>query len=343
MLDYGVIGDVHLGFKAYGTDRRTKEIFVAFYQALLLLEDKPVIFIPGDLFDETTCSNWVERDLFALKERFRDQLWVIDGGNHDSTKTYSSVSVLDTFAEVNNIIVINSFKHEVLDVMGLKVLAIPHMKSQDDFLECLDSLDEEYDVALLHCMVNSDLDLSPNDLNIDDFRLKRLASMCDRVWIGHQHKAEQILPNVIIPGGIIEFTFGEIGDKYCYTRTEKFVIPQTRKLIQHKHTWTGPTDLLNINLNTDYIHRLIIDDIPAEEFSTVKSTISLLQSQFDGDIMDKLTKHGHVEVKVTEIQASFNLLEEFKSFTEANDLDYDRMLPLLEDAVSEATAEEDKQ
>ncbi len=343
MLDYGVIGDVHLGFKAYGTDRRTKEIFTSFEAALTILKDKPVIFLPGDLFDETTCSNWVERDLFALKEKFKDQLWVIDGGNHDSTKTYSSVSVLDTFAEVNNVIVINSFKPEVLDVMGLKVLAIPHMKSQDDFLECLDSLDDKYDVALLHCLVDSNLDLSPNDLNIDNARLKRLAALCDRVWIGHQHKAEQILPNVIIPGGVIEFAFGEVGTKYCYTRTEKFAIPQTRQLVQLKLEWTGPTDLLNLSLNKDNIYKIIMDDIPAEEFSTVKATISLLQSQFDGDIIDRLTKHGHVEVKVTEIQASFNLLEEFKSFTEANDLDYDRMLPLLEDAVSEATAEEDKQ
>jgi len=342
MLDYGVIGDVHLGFKAYGSDRRTKEIFAAMDAALTILQDKPVIFFPGDLFDETTCPNWVERDLLALKEKFKEQLWVIDGGNHDSTKTYSSVSVLDVFAEVENVVVVNSFEKETLDVMGLKVLAIPHMKSQDDFLACLDSLDEEYDVALLHCMVDSNLDLSPNDLNIDDFRLKRLASLCDRVWIGHQHKAERVLPNVTIPGGVIEFAFGERGNKFCYSRTERFIIPQSRQLVQLELDWTGPTELLNLPLVPENIYKIVIEDIPAEDFSTVKATMGLLQSQFSGDIVDKLTKHGHEEVRVTEIQASFNLIEEFKSFTEDNDLDYEEMLPMLEDAISEVTAEEDK-
>lgn len=343
MNSYGVIGDVHLGFKAYGSDKRTKEVLVAMEAALNLLRDEPIIFFPGDLFDETTMPNWVERDLFALKEKYKEQVWVIDGGNHDSTKTYSSVSVLDTFAEVKNVIVINSFEKEELTVCGLNILAVPHMKSQEDFLDCLDSLDGKWDVALLHCMVMSGLDLGPNDLNIDKDRLVRLASMCDRVWIGHQHKAEKPLPNVIIPGGVIEFNFGEVGEKYCYTRDKDFIIPQERRLVQLDLEWQGPTKLLALEFDKRHIYKLVIEDIPAEDFSTVKSTISLMQSQFDGVIVDKLTKFGHVELKVTEIKASFNLIEEFKSFVKLNELNLEVMLPILEDAIGEVTAEEDNQ
>ena len=87
MNPYGVIGDAHLNFKAYDTDLRTEEVSKTFAVAVELLSDLPVILIPGDLFDETTCANWVKRDLLALKEKHRDQIWVIDGGNHDSTKT----------------------------------------------------------------------------------------------------------------------------------------------------------------------------------------------------------------------------------------------------------------
>ena len=341
MNRYGVIGDVHLGFKAYGTERRTKEIFTAMEAALNILRKEPVIFFPGDLFDETTCSNWVEKELFALKDRFKEQIWVVDGGNHDSTKTYSSVSVLDTFAEVKNVVVINSFAMEELTVVGLDILAIPHMKSQEEFLDCLDSLDGKWDVALLHCMVDSHLDLSPNDMNIDRKRLLRLADMCDRVWIGHQHKPEFVSPNVTIPGGIIEFAFGEMGEKYCYTRTQQFIIPQERRLLQLHPEWTGPSSLLNMELDPRRIYKFVIEDIPAEEFSTVKSTLDMLRSQFDGDIVDKLTKHGHVEMKVTEIKASFNLIDEFKTFAELNGLDTLDMLARLEDAISEVSAEED--
>ncbi len=342
---YGIVGDAHLGFKAYGSDRRTQEVSDTFRTAVELLSDMPVIFFPGDLFDETTCSNRVKRDLLALKEEHSQQIWVIDGGNHDSTKTYSSVSVLDSFSEVHNVVAVNNFKAETITVAGLKVLLIPHTRSQNDFLEVLDNLDGTWDLALLHCMVQSELDLGPNDLNLDRERMKRLASQCGRVWIGHQHGVRQPLNNVYIPGGTVEFNFGELGEKFVYKVTDKVTaipIPQTRPLVQLEITWKGPIELLQTELKKDTIYKLHVVDVPAEDYSTCKSAMDALVAQYDGDVLYVIDKVGEAAVQVTEINASFDLLGEFREFGKELDADTEAMEILLEDAISELLAEEEK-
>ena len=346
MNPYGVIGDAHLNFKAYDTDRRTEETSAVFASAVGLLSHLPVIFIPGDLFDDTTCSNWVKRDLLALKEKHADQIWVIDGGNHDSTKTYSSVSVLDAFAEIHNVVVVNNFLPKELHVNGLHVLAIPHTRSQEAFLDAIDLLlatDRKWDVCLLHCMVGSGLDLSPNDLNIDLERLDSLANRCGHIWIGHQHGVERPLDNVYIPGGTMEFNFGELGKKYVY-EVAKHVIPQPREMKQVELDWEGPVKLLDTfrGMSETAIYKIILDGIPAEDYSNAKSAMDVIVSQFKGDIIYNLNKTGHVEVQVTEINASFDLLDEFEIFVEANSVpSSEDMRSRLTDAVSELLSEEE--
>ncbi len=351
MIPYGVIGDGHLGFKAYDTDRRTEETSATFAKAVELLSDLKVLFFPGDLFDDTTCPNWVKKKLLALKERHRDQVWVILGGNHDSTKTYSSVSVLDAFAEVHNVVTVNSFVPQQLDVEGISVLAIPHTRSQQAFLDAIDLLlatDKKWDVCMLHCMVNSRLDLSPNDLNVDMHRLESLADRCGHVWIGHQHGVERPFDNVYIPGGIMEFNFGELGPKYVYEVEDGCVarhqIPQPRTLEQVDLKWAGPIDMMDKlrNLSEDTIYKIGVNDIPAEEYSSAKSAMDVVVGQFKGDVIYNLNKTGHVEVQVTEINASFDLISEFEEFAAANGIpDATEMHELLEDAVSELLTEEE--
>ena len=351
MTPYGVIGDSHLGFKAYDTDRRTKECSDTFAVAVGLLSHLPVIFIPGDLFDDTTCPNWVKKELIKLKEEHRDQIWVIDGGNHDSTKTYSSVSVLDAFAEVHNVIVVNDFIHHELDVCGLKVLAIPHTRAQQTFLDTIDLLlatDKKWDICLLHCMVNSGLDLGPNDLNIDMWRLEQLANRCKHVWIGHQHEAVKTFSNVYIPGGIMEFNFGELGKKFVYEVNAdniiKLAIPQLRKMTQLEIDWDGPVNLLQTlkNLSEDSVYKILVNGIPTEEYSNAKSAMDVIIAQFPGDIIYSLNRTGHVDIAVTEINASFDLLSEFEEFTTANNISCAKVMrELLEDAISEVLCEEE--
>jgi hypothetical protein len=197
-------------------------------------------------------------------------------------------------------------------------------------------------------MVHSGLDLGPNDLNIDLHRLEQLSKVCSYIWIGHQHKAEQPLPNVYIPGGTMEFNFGELGTKYVYVcETEgvsRIPIPQPREMKQITVDWEGPINFLDSfrGLSERCIYKIIVDGIQVEEYSAAKSAMDVLVSQFKGDIIYQLNKLGHEEIQVTEINASFDLLAEFEEFAELHDVPMiDDMRDRLNDAVSELLSEEE--
>lgn len=344
MQQWGLIGDSHLGFKTYGTDLRSQETIDVFRQGVEKLSDKPIIFFAGDFFDDTGVPNWIKKQIIAIKEEHKDQIWFILGGNHDSTKTYSSVSALDVFGEVNNVIVVNSHKEATWDICGLRVLCIPHVKSQTEYLSIIDSCitsDTHWDLALLHSLVNSKLDLGPNDLNIDLCRLDLLAQKCDKIFIGHQHQCEQPLPNVIIPGSTLEFDFGQLGDKFVYTESEAILLDQPRKMVRYELNEIRPIDILELGLSEDTIYRIDIQGIPIEEYSNVKTACDVAESNFKGVVMFNLYKTGHKELQVTAIDARFDLMEEFDTFCAVNNITVGRMKDILQDAVSLVSLEED--
>ena len=291
MSNWGIIGDCHIGFKAYGTDRRSQETLDVFKQALELLKDKDIILFAGDFFDDTSVPNWIKKQVIEIKELYHSQVWVIAGGNHDSTKTYSSVSALDVFAELPNVHVVNKHKLEALDLCGLSILCIPHMKSQKEYLEAVESVEGDYDIALLHSLVNSNLDLGPNDLNLDLFRLSNLAKRCKTVWIGHQHEPMKLLANAFIPGSIMEFDFGQLGEKYVYTETGHILLAQPREMIRVE--LEADIDL-NYKFAENSIYRIDIKSIPIENYSNVKSKCDLIESKFNGDVLFNLYKLGHL-------------------------------------------------
>jgi DNA repair exonuclease SbcCD nuclease subunit len=346
MRPYGLIGDAHQGFKAYGSERRTQEAIDVLAQSLLLLKDKPIVFFAGDFFDDTVVSNWVKKQIIALKEDYHTQEWVILGGNHDSTKTYSSVSALDVLGEVANITVVNSHKQEIIELCGLRILCIPHVKSQTEYLKLIDDCigaDDAWDVCLLHSLVNSNLDLGPNDLNLDLYRLDLLSQKCGTIWIGHQHHpVELIRGKAYIPGSIMEFDFGQLGDKFVYTESDTLLLEQPRKMVRMELEPMTPMELVQtLKLTEDSIYRIDIKSIPIEDYSNIKSACDLIETQFSGDVLFNLYKLGHKELQVTAIDARFDLLDEFDSFCVANNVEVGRMKDILTDAVAEVLMEEE--
>lgn len=349
-MRYGLVGDAHLGFKAYDTDKRTKEGLQVFEEAIDKLSDMPVICFAGDLFDDTSIPNWVKREIIRIKEKCPKQEWIICGGNHDSTKTYSSVSTLDVFGELNKVEVINNFYYTVVGVADINVLVIPHMRSQEQFLATIDELltaPLHWDVCLMHCMVHSDLELGPNDLNIDMYRLEKLANQCEQIWIGHEHAPKIILPNVRIPGGTLEFDFGQLGSKYVYSVDNNVVTPielnQPRKMEQISLLWSGPMDILSLHFSEDTIYKLVVSGIPPEEYSTARIAVDTVIDRFNGDIVYNLLKTGHKELVVSGIDAHFDLLQEFELFAATNQIkDAESMRARLEDAVSDILLEEEE-
>lgn len=347
MRPYGLIGDAHQGFKAYNSERRTQEAIDVLAQGLLLLKDKPVVLFAGDFFDDTSIPNWVKKQIIALKEEYHNQEWVILGGNHDSTKTYSSVSALDVLAEVNNITVVNSHKMETIDICGLRILCIPHVKSQKEYLDIVDSCiasEDSWDLALLHSLVNSGLDLGPNDLNLDLYRLDLLSTKVGTIWIGHQHHPMELIQGkAYIPGSIMEFDFGQLGDKFVYTEDGTLLLEQPRKMVRMELDCpSSPIELVSsLKLQEDSVYRIDIKSIPIEDYSNIKGACDLVESQFKGDVLFNLYKLGHKELQVTAIDARFDLLEEFDNFCEENKIEVGRMKNILTDAVAEVLMEEE--
>jgi DNA repair exonuclease SbcCD nuclease subunit len=349
---YGVIGDPHLGFKAYEGIRRTEEVSAAFETAVIMLYNAGVktVFIPGDLTEDTVWPNWVEKRALKVFRTYPDVKFVILGGNHDSTKTYSSVSALDVLEEAANVVVMNDFAMREFTIGGLKVLAIPHMRSQTAFLDAIDEVakrGDRYDVAMLHCMVDSKLDLGPNDLNLDPARMLALDALCVNTWIGHQHIPANPTPNVWIPGSTVELDFGELGERYVYVVKDgvpaRLKIPQTRKLIRVNHVWTGIGALLDVtaNLDSQTVYKFSVTGLPSAEYSAASATMESVVATFEGDMIYELIRVDHVELAISVIDTSFDLVMEFESYCADNKVDDPSLIDLLLDAITEIAAEEE--
>lgn len=348
MISYGVIGDAHNGFKAYDSTRRTEEGMWVFEKAIELLYNRGIRLIctPGDLIDDTIWPNWVEKRILRLFRMYPDVKFIILGGNHDSTKTYSSVSALDVLEEHNNIVVINNFKPAEFSVDGLNFLAIPHMKSQNEFRQTILDLTGQYDVAMLHAMVNSKLALGPNDLNIDNEMLDKLEQHCKRIWIGHQHSPVIVSDQTIITGSTFELNFGELGPRYVYAVTDKvelIQIPQPRLMERIDITWMGINELLDRlhNLDKNTIYKTVVTGIPASEYSACLAAIESVCRGFEGDFIYDLIKVGHEEINISTIDASFDLKQEFLFFCEDNGYDHRALEGNLTDAIASLAAEEE--
>lgn len=348
---YGVIGDAHQGFKAYDSTRRTEECIWVLEKAMELLynEGIRVFYYVGDLLDDTVWPNWVEKRVQRLFRIYPDVKHIILGGNHDSTKTYSSVSALDVLAERDNVVIINNFKPEEFVVDGVSVLAIPHMKSQREFKEAVMAIKGAHDICLLHAMVYSKLALGPNDLNIDEEMMDHLTRHCARTWIGHQHTPAILSDYAVIPGSTMELNFGELGPRYVYsvdTDTNEMnlhQLPQPRGLERIDVCWSGVNDLLDhlFNLDVNTIYKMVVNSIPASEYSTCVAAIDSVCRGFEGDLIYDLIKVGHEEVNIKTIDAGFDLKHEFTLFCEDNNYDHDNLCGSLLDAIAAVAAEEE--
>lgn len=347
----GGIGDAHLGLKAYDSTRRTLEGMQTFGSAVEILYAEGVrhIVIPGDFLDDTNLPNWAQKILLSILTKYDDVTFVLLGGNHDTTKTYSSVSALDVLHEVSNVMVVNNFEAVDVTTGEYSLLMIPHMKSQKEFIAAVDRIITEgknYDLITMHCMVNSTLDLGPNDLNIDQARLNALQGQAKAVWLGHQHQPAQHGERAFMLGSTMEFTFGELGARYVYVleeSTRKIPLPQPRQLCERSLPWTDLIALaeLTSDLDPEVIYKFVITSIPQEAYSQVAMIMANAKEMFSGDMIYDMLRAGRTELKVSAIEASFDLMEEYAAFCKENDIDDPEAAILLEECVNLVAAEEE--
>jgi DNA repair exonuclease SbcCD nuclease subunit len=182
----------------------------------------------GDLFD--TYSNSEADILKAAK--VAKHYDVVLAGNHDSLNVAESVSSLDLLAEMlpETSFLINpdfaSHHVEYGELEGMALAFVPHHGSQELFDAALESMDYKagestYRAVFLHCNYDNGhtqgLDTS---LNLTRVQADKLLTICDYIFLGHEHQPRQLLDGrLIICGCTHPTSFSDISDKYYYDLT----------------------------------------------------------------------------------------------------------------------------
>lgn len=342
-MQRAVIGDAHLGFKGVWTQDEVLFMFTKVVRDAIAAHCE-LIYMPGDLLDDTQLTNDQLRQLVAFFEDAKKAgvHFRILRGNHDSTRTYSATPAIDILGELDNVWLSPAFMPQVED----NCLFVPHMKSQTEFLQCIDALIESsqcWGMAFLHCAIAPAFSGGPNDMSIDMDRLKQLAAKCNYVFVGHEHMPKSFLHNVYRVGSTMEFSFGELGQRYWYIvdGTVKAVpITPLRPMAEKKFTWPFDVQEVLKELREGVIWKLKLLEVPAEEYKNVRIWMDTL----DSSVIWEIQKVGEKTVQeIKAIEARVDIRDEFELYTQENGIEgeaADHMREVLHAALREVEIEE---
>ena len=338
-----IIGDAHLGFKGVWTQDEVLGMFATIVRAAIAVGCVE-IYTPGDLLDDTQLTNDQLRQLVALFEDAKKSgvHFRVLRGNHDSTKTYSATPAIDVLGELDSVWLSPAFMPSVKDGN----LFVPHMKSQTEFLAAIDTLlasDRRWDLAFLHCAIAPAFPGGPNDMSIDMDRLEQLASRCNFVFVGHEHSPKQFRDNIFRVGSTMEFSFGELGQRYWYIvddHVQMMPIEPLRRLVERKVTW--PFDIQDVikDLDPGVTWKLKLLEVPAEEYKNVRVWMDTI----DDTVVWEIQKVGGKElVEIRAVEARVDIRDEFELFVAEHGIEgeaVDHMREVLHAALREVEIEE---
>lgn len=360
------IPDSQLGIRRYADNRRWKnvvydhafDVFEAMVE-MAVFKKAELVVQPGDLLQSVSLDDAGWLRLLRVLERGRERglQFVLLGGNHDSVKSYERVGTLDALAGLRNVHVVNSFRPEVVDLNGFKVGGIPHMKSQESFLDVCRTWDREVDVLLLHCSLGVTERFGPNDMQLPFDLLDRLSKFARQVYIGHEHQFMEVQDGKVYQvGSTMPFSFGEVGQRYVlYWSGVDGAVPEKLPIVPIVHfrefeiDWTG-LDAFVAALNErlkwpSHILRFVVKGIPAEEHSTAKVMADAVAEQSAAPILFKLERVGDVQIEdVATERARFDLLSEWDEYAAGQKLAPDvatKLRGYIQDALAFQPDEED--
>ena len=185
----------------------------------------------GDLFDTFSNSERTILDSATIAILCD----VVLAGNHDSLNVAGSVSSLDVLDELleDTTFISNpnfaSHHVEYGELDGMQLAFVPHHASQELFDAAIDSMDytsgiASYRAVFLHCNYeNSMTEGSETSLNMTKAQAEKLLTICDYIFLGHEHQPRELLDGrLVICGCTHPTSFSDISDKYYYdlTKTE---------------------------------------------------------------------------------------------------------------------------
>ena len=235
-----IFSDPHLGLNRRAHTTKTSRVALAdaiHHKALEIASEGKrlgdTVVCAGDLFD--TFSNSEEAIINASAVASRCN--VILAGNHDSSNRADVRGSLDMIEAMflgggDTEIVSNPNFDEPYHITGkfegMYFAFIPHHPTQELFERALNKLIEEdttYTLrgVFLHCNYNNDLTKgSDATLNLTEGMAVLLGTVCDYIFIGHEHQpSEKLGGKVVIVGNTHPTSFGDISDKYVWSLNQK--------------------------------------------------------------------------------------------------------------------------
>lgn len=363
------IPDSHLGLKRFEERKDLADTFVrAMFNAFSFCIDEALrrkvdlVTCTGDLLNGVHES---EATMYFLIQKLQ-QLQAADinvlltGGNHDSVRSYNTVSSLDMLSALDNVTVVNHFAPELHYISGIRVAVFPHCKSVDLFQQYIKSWSNPADVAIMHASLQdySSTNMNQNSMWIKPADLLGLLEHVPVVLAGHEHDPWSMLcsggTQLIQVGATMQFSFADNNhSKVCQLIEDGHVtmlpIPSQLDFSSIEAQWAGKNDLATLltdKIGTHDVRRIRVHDVPRESYSIAKMMADAAASSAAGKLQVELFRVDEMQLEEVGKQesGSFNLLAEFDEFAKAGNLDPDmaqELRTLLRDALA-VVKEEDE-
>lgn len=209
------LSDLHLGYRQYqrltptGVNQREADVATTFRVVVdRIIELRPeLVVVAGDLFHNVRPSNQAIVHAFLQLSRLVTALpesaIVLVAGNHDTPRTSETGGILQLFAQLNGIDVVDrqprrlSFPH-----LDLSVLAVPDVPGLVKPSFTIDS-NAHYNVLAMHGEIEGLADSPAWDRPPLEVSLSELnASAWNYIALGHHHVYSEIKPNAYYSGSM---------------------------------------------------------------------------------------------------------------------------------------------
>lgn len=186
-------------------------------------DNKPVIFV-GDLFHKrVSVDARVFNPIFEMFASYADVSVYMVRGNHDSvTNSLRTISSLDPFEVLPNVTVLS--EPMVVEIStGFTLYALPYGEEVTEMKEWLTAQSEHAETNIKPTLLVGHIGVAGATVGKSSHALEGsftagdlYPDKFDYVYLGHYHKRQELLPNMIYGGNTIQTSFSDEGQSKGY-------------------------------------------------------------------------------------------------------------------------------
>ena len=216
-----ISSDYHLGLNrtSHTSPASRERLKLAIYEQAKSISSKQSYKVCcGDLFD----SYWDNATTLAQGQEILQHTDIVLTGNHDESSRANAVSALsflrnmsytdiDDWNSPSQAVVVRTVFNNV------HLQWVHHKMTQTLFDTCLEQVESTGGLLFLHCNYDSRFATDESSLNLTKEQAEILLTKVDKIFLGHEHAAnEHFGGRLIICGNIHPTSFSDISDKYIY-------------------------------------------------------------------------------------------------------------------------------